>query len=146
MSKQIPPSCSSSDPGWQHRRDNAKDQLGPVSQTTCTAGAVCSDQRHIPLPSPLLEERSLKYHAAPLPGLMASIDLFDTVWVYEAVSLLRAYQRSAAQNKQKEIQRDTSVIPSRVCSLSSGTTIEKKKKTTLKFFSAISALHLLQLQ
>lgn len=45
MSKQIPSSCSTEDPGWQHSGDSAEDQLGPVSQTISTAGAVCMDQQ-----------------------------------------------------------------------------------------------------
>lgn len=42
MSKQI---RSAEDPGWQHSGDGPRDQLGPVSQTISTAGAVCMDQQ-----------------------------------------------------------------------------------------------------
>lgn len=88
MSKQIPSSCSTEDPGWQHSGDGAKNQLGPVSQTISTAGAVCTDQQPASHSSAIAsaaqtskqgEPRSLKYCTTQLPGLMGSIDLFDTV-------------------------------------------------------------------
>lgn len=45
MSKQIPSSCSTEDPGRQRSGDSAENQLGPVNQTGSTAGAVCMDQQ-----------------------------------------------------------------------------------------------------
>lgn len=90
MSKQMPPSCSTADPGWQHSGDGAEDQLGPVSQTISTAGAVCMDQQPTSYSSAIAfaEEMSkqgvrvqgsLKYCTTQLPQLMGSIDLFDTM-------------------------------------------------------------------
>lgn len=93
MSKQIPSSCSSEDPGWQHSGDSAKNQLGPVSQTISTAGAVRTDQHATSYSSATTsagekqgEPRSLKYCTTLLPQLMGSIDLFDTMWIYEPAS------------------------------------------------------------
>lgn len=143
MSKQIPFSCSAEDPVWQHSGDSAKDQLRPVSQTISTAGAVCMDQQPTLHSSAIAfagempkwgGPRSLKYCTTQLPQLMGSIDLFDTMWIYEATSLEWEYQ-SVAQNKQTEIQLDTLVIPRWVCSLSEGATVKKRKrKHTVKFF------------
>lgn len=95
MSKQIPSSRSTEDPGWQHSGDSAKNQLGPVSQTISTAGAVCMDQQPTLYSSAIAfagemskqgEPQSLKYCTTQLPQLMGSIDLFDTMWIYEAAS------------------------------------------------------------
>lgn len=119
MSKQIHSSCSAEDPGWQHSGDNTKDQLRPVSQTISVAGAVCMDQEPTLHSSAIafageMPERggaqSLKYCTTQLPQLIGSIDLFDTMWIYEAASLVWEYQ-SVAQNKQTEIQLDNPVIP-----------------------------------
>lgn len=95
MSKQIPSSRSTEDPGWQHSGDGAKNQLGPVSQTISTAWAVWMDQQPTLYSSAIAfagemskqgEPRSLKYRTTQLPQLMGSIDLFDTMWIYEAAS------------------------------------------------------------
>jgi len=85
----ISSSCLVEDPVWQHSGDGPKDQLGPVSQTISTAGAVCMDHQPPSHSSAIAfaEEtsktrggpRSLKYCTTQLPQLMGSIDLFDTM-------------------------------------------------------------------
>lgn len=60
---------------------------------------------------------------------MGSIDLFDTMWIYEAASQVLEYQ-SVAQ-KQTEILLDTPVIPRWVCSPSEGTTAKKENMVTV---------------
>lgn len=64
------------------------------------------------------EERPwpLKYRAENLPRLMGVIDLFDTLWIYEAAS--QVWETNKAQlwaNKQVAIQPDTSQRLRRAC-------------------------------
>lgn len=54
----------------------------------------------IPLPQRKTSVGSHKYCTTLLPQLMGSIDLFDTMWIYEAASSVLRYQ-SVAQNKQR---------------------------------------------
>lgn len=147
MSKQIPPSCSTEEPGWQHRGEGAKNQLGPVSQTISTAGAVCMDQQPTFDSSAIAfagemskqgEPRSLKYcyyTTSSANGIYWFIWHNVNLW-----SCLLSVTVSKCGSKQTEIRLDTPVIPRRVCSLSEGATAkkkikkEKKKKHTVKFF------------
>lgn len=68
---------------------------------------------------------------------MGCIDLFDTMWIYEAASLLWEYQ-SSAQNKQTQIRPDTPVIPEWVCYLSEGAT-EKRSAAEFPLQHSIAA-------
>lgn len=58
----------------------------------------------------------LKYRAKNLPRLMGVIDLFDTLWIYEAAS--QVWESNKAQlwaNKQVAIHLDTSQSLRRTC-------------------------------
>lgn len=60
--------------------------------------------------------RPLKYRAENLPRLMGVIDLFDTLWIYEAAS--QVWETNKAQlwaNKQVAIQPDTLQRLRRAC-------------------------------
>lgn len=65
--------------------DSAENQLGPVSQTISTAGAVCVNLKSTSNSSATSSSRgktrvgSHKYCTTLLPQLMGSIDLFDTM-------------------------------------------------------------------
>lgn len=58
----------------------------------------------------------LKYRAENLPRLMGVIDLFDTLWIYEAASQVRETNKAQLwANKQVAIQPDTSQRLRRAC-------------------------------